>query len=149
MTATTVSFFRGIPTAPDVKRLDDAYGSLSVGQKLQWGELASVVGESPGTYRFRTIVTQWRRKLDRDRNIIMGAVRGEGLEVLDGHGRAVHVGVGFKSGMRKSGRAASVACRTDLTTLDAPDRRVVEHVNNTVAAIRLVAATKAKELPPI
>lgn len=145
----TVSFFRGIPTAPDVKRLDDAFATLKPGQRLAWAELASVVGENPTSHRFKTIVFQWRRKLDRDRNIILGAVRGEGLEVLDGHGRAVHVGFGFKAGMRKIGRAASVASRTDVVKLEAADRRVIEHVNGTAAAIRLVAATKAKELPPI
>lgn len=142
-------FNKGIPTEPDVRRLCDVFADLPAGRKLAWSELAAVIGSEYGTHRFRSVVTAWRKKLYRERNVLFGAVRGYGIEVLDGHGRTGAAGSTFKSGLRKVNRAGDIAIRTDVHTLSKEDRRVVDHVSAVAAQLRLVAATKARELPPV
>lgn len=142
-------FNKGIPTEPDVRRLCDVFADLPAGRKLAWSELAAVIGSEYGTHRFRSVVAAWRKKMDRERNILFGAVRGYGIEVLDGHGRTGAAGSTYKAGIRRVSRAGDIAVRTDVSTLSPQDRRVVDHVTRVAAELRLVAATRTRQLLPL
>lgn len=147
MSAST--FNRGIPTEPDVKAIEDAVGVPAVGSVVTYETLEKILRIDRGAPRFKTVVSAWRKRLFRDLNILIGAVSGTGLQVLDGHGRATASGGIFKHGLRRIARAGVIAERTETEGLNAEDRRTIDHVRGSAAALRLLAATKAKELPPV
>lgn len=142
-------FNRGIPTAPDVKAIEDAIGVPKEGELIPWERFEKVLGIERNAARFRTVVGAWRKRLFRDLNILVSAVAGKGLEVLDAHGRVTTSGGWYKSGLRKVSRAGTVADRTDAAGLSVEDRRALDHIRGSSAALRLLASTRAKELPPI
>src|SRR5262245_45786503 len=73
---------KGIPYAPDIKRLDEAFPMPEEGDTLSYEQLAFVLKLEKESTRFRSILTSWRRGLLRSRNIDTEAVARVGIKVL-------------------------------------------------------------------
>ena len=139
-------FNAGVPTAPDVTRLEEAFPDLPDGKLIQWDEMETVLHFTKTDSRFRTVVGAWRKKLERERNIILGAVAGVGLEVLTREQRCEVGGSKLKRGIRSVKRGGAVILKTDRTGLPDEVCRAADHVVRLSAMITQTAATEAKKL---
>lgn len=140
------TFNRGIPTEIDVIALIEAFGVPAVGQIIPHDSIESVVCVEKTKYRYKTVVAAWRRKLEREHNIIFRAVSGTGYEVLDSRGRVDLSGNKYKAGLRAVRRSSSIALRTDRRTLTKEEETVLDHIIRVNSTIQTVAATEARKL---
>lgn len=143
----TTTFFRGIPTEPDVKRLEEAFGVPKIGTEIKYKAIADTIREAVGSHRYQSVVVAWRKRLENNHRVVLGTISGLAYVVLDGHGVANLSGATIKSALRKSGKAVKFAEIALTHELAPEDKRVAEHVRNVGAALRLAAATEAKRLP--
>ena len=139
-------FFGGVPTAPDVQRLIDKLGVPAVGTLITYDELSAILHEDPDSSRFGTVIAAWRKRLDREHNVILEASPSKGYVVLDPKGRVAQSSNRLKSGMRKVRRAADVALRTDVATLTDDEKRARDCVINVGSQTQLAAATESRRL---
>jgi len=148
----------GAPTAPDVKRLDDKYGVPEEDALLTWDELAAVVGmhkdddkdgiaKTRGSFRFRTIINTWRRKLRQKHNVITIAVSGQGIMAATPSERIKLSNTKYKSGMRSVAKSGVIAETTDRERLTEAEKVVADFHSKISGILRLSAATEAKKLP--
>lgn len=126
-----------------------SYGAPKAGVTISHIEIENEIKAKRSSHRYNAVVTAWRRKLYKDHNIVLGAVRGLGYKSLIPDERADFIGQKYKTGIRQVKRAASVAIRTETEGMSAESKRAVNHVRNTAAALILADATAAKALPPI
>lgn len=138
-----------IPYAPDLRKLDEAFPKLKPGDLIGWEQLAAAAGWGKETPRFKAVQAAWRKRVFRERNVVLIAVAGKGVQVADGSERITHAADAQKSGFRKIARAARVAITTDTAGLPDHLKRTHEHILHTAASIKLMVATKPKELPPL
>lgn len=139
-------FLGGVPTEPDVKKLIEVFGVPKVGDELTYEQVAEVIGAPIRSYRFRTVTWAWRKLLDRQHNLIVGAVQARGFVVLDNQSRVRFSAGRFKRGLRSVRRASDVASRTDLGGLTPEERRSRDHIVATGSMLQLAAATEARKL---
>ena len=139
-------YFGGIPTEPDIKKLEDVFGTPTEGTRYQWSRLEEVLGCDRRSRRFGTIIWRWRKRLLAEHNIFMRAIRGDGLEAANPTQRVVESAGRFRSGLRKVRRASTLAGSTDRSRLSPEDRRVADHLVATAATMQGVANTSAKQL---
>lgn len=136
----------GMPTDVDVQRLQENIGVLVPGDEISYSQIDKVLGMHRSNHRWKSVVNAWRKKLDREQNIILKAISNKGFVALDGSGRADYCGRVYKGGLRRIVRASVVATRTDRVGLKAEDVRVLDHISSTGAALRLAAATAARQI---
>ena len=74
---------RGIPTKLDVDKLLETFTQPKENDVILWSEIEEATGLSKGQYRFNTVVNAWRTALERDFDILLYAIPGEGLAVAD------------------------------------------------------------------
>ncbi|WP_257306265.1 hypothetical protein [Geothrix campi] len=139
-------YFGGVPTGPDVDKLLEHYGVPKIGTRIPYDELAAVINQSASSNRFKSVTAQWRRKLDRQHNIVLRCIPGEAFEVADSHARVDLASRGYKMGVRKVVRCSNIAARTDRSTLSQEEARVCEHLERVASAHLLAAKTSAKEV---
>ena len=146
MTKDNLVFGSGVPTAPDVAKLDEQFVDLPEGLIITDEEIEECTGLERTTFRFNTVVGAWRKGLERNRNIILGAVRGQGLKVLDRKERCELGGCKLKTGLRATKRAGNIITKTDKTGLPAETIKAADHVVRLAAIFISTAATEAKKL---
>ncbi len=142
----TTVFNSGIPTEPDVNRLREAFGVPETGRLISYEEVEGVIGCKRSSNRFKTVLSRWRWRLFKDHNVLTIPERGKGVRRANNGERVVSSGDTFKQGLRKISRASTVADQTDSEGLTPEQIRVRDHVSKTGAALRLAAATAAKQL---
>ena len=74
-------YFGGVPTAPDVERLIEAFGVPEPGL-IEHGRIEAVIHENHGTRRYDTVVKKWRERLFKEHNVATWAEPGDGVRVL-------------------------------------------------------------------
>lgn len=141
-----ITFNKGIPTEIDVNALISAFGVPAIGQIITHKRIEAVVCVDHNECRYKTVVAAWRRKLEREHNIIFRAVPGNGYEVLDSRGRVDLCGKKYKSGLRSVRRSSSIAMRTERGTLTPEETAVLDHIVKVNATIHSIAATEARKL---
>ena len=70
----------GRPTKPDVDALMAAYSDLATGDRIEYEQIADVVGSLPTTSRFRTVTNAWRKRM-QERGVILECINGEAFYV--------------------------------------------------------------------
>lgn len=138
-----------IPYAPDLRKLDEAFPNLQPGDLIGWEQLAAAAGWGKETPRFKAVQAAWRKRVFRERNVVLIAVPGKGVQVADGSERITHAADTQKSGFRKIARAARVAMTTEAKGLPDHLTRARDHVIHVAGALKMMAAMKPKELPPL
>ena len=138
-----------IPTTPDVNMLCGKFDNLNEGDVVKYGEIESVIGAKRGSGRFQSVTTAWRKKLDRDSNIVLLAVPGVGFKVADPSDRVDLSSRKVKSGTRSIVKGATIASSTDRSRLTEEQRRVCDHISMAATSIQLAVriAPKPVELP--
>lgn len=139
-------FLGGVPTKPDVDKLRKAFGVPAEGTVIKHEEVEALLGYPRTSCRFKTVLESWRRSLDREHNVIFGPQRGIGIVVLPPNERIELSAHKIRVGGRIIGRAGRIAVTTDQTRLTPDNRRASEHVQRTVASIRLAVVTSAKQI---
>ena len=144
-------FLGGVPTKPDVDKLREAFGVPKEGALISWDDIEKASGLKRRTHRFNTVVASWRRGLDREHNVVMGAEAGKGLICLPPNERVQTSAGKVRSGLRMVGRGARISMATDRSRLSEEGKATADHINRMAASIRLAMATeaKAKELPSL
>jgi hypothetical protein len=138
-------FLGGVPTAPDIKAIEDAVGLPGEGALVSWEMLEKILNKNRGEHRFKTVVTAWRKKLMRDHNVLMVARGGEGLVAATPDERIDYGSRQQKIGVRHIRRGAVVAALTDGTRLTAPKAKEVRaFLVDVPNRLRLIEATTRK-----
>jgi hypothetical protein len=139
-------FFGGVPTDIEVKQLSERFGVPVAGQIVTYESITEAIKVDKSTYRWRTVVTAWRKKLEREHNIILKAIDNVGFEALNAAGRVELSARVFKQAVRRTGRAANIAAQTNRAELSEDQRKVCDHIQNTGAALRLAAAQASRQI---
>lgn len=139
-------FFSGVPTKPDVEKLRDALKIPEEGVLIPWERFESVLGFKRTTHRFSTVLQAWRRGLESEHQIIMGAVSGKGLMRLAPNDRIEHGAAKTRRGVRQIGRGARIVLFTDRSRLTPENQKAADHLTRCATAMKLAMATAAKEI---
>ena len=76
------TFRGGIPYAPLVKKLEEAFPLPVEGQIISYETLEGIIGERYGTARYYNICTAWRKRLFVKLNIDFDWEVGSGIKIL-------------------------------------------------------------------
>ncbi len=138
-------FKGGVPTAPDVRRLIEAFGVPAEGELIPYAEIEKLIGTSRKTNRGGTVIWRWRQQLMRDHNVLMGC-RPTGLVALlpeervsVGRDRIVH-------GLRRMRRGTRIMETTDRDRLSPELRAEVDHAIRCSSAALLAARAEGKRV---
>lgn len=145
-TAKLIPYRKGIPTKLDVERLIAKFGVPAIGSTINYADIEEVLGCNRKSHRFGTVTNAWRKRLDREHNLILAGNREGAFEVLPPHRRVNYASSGFKQGLRKVTRAADIAVRTSVEALNAEERRVVDHIVTTSGTLISMAHAAAKDI---
>jgi len=137
-------FFGGLPTGPDVKKLIDEYGTPEEGAFFKYDDLATKLDIPRSENRFITVTNAWRRELERENNLVIVAIRGEGFRVLDAKGRLKDSEAHVISGGKKVRKGTVRARRTDRSKLSKADQLKLDHVSR----VGVLMLNEAQEFVP-
>lgn len=141
-------FSGAMPTAPDVKRLTEQLGKLSIGQEISHEAVEAILNTERNSSRYRTVTGAWRRLARRDDNLQIEAVPGRGFRVLTGVERLQSSRKKAADGFRKVGRAAREAAAIPDAELNADQRVKRDHFQMVAAKMVSIASAEMKvELP--
>lgn len=101
----TKAFFGGVPTAMDVRKLNEAFPELTEGDEIAHADIEALLGLAHTVSRYRTVTNAWRRSVLNDRNIEVAAVAGEGFRCLTAPERVSGGIRGVQIGTRKQMRS--------------------------------------------
>lgn len=143
----TVKFgFGGLPTDLDVRMLQEKFGVPQEGDLIPYLLISECLKKGRETSRWKSVVGAWRKKLERDHNLVLKAIKNQGFKVCDPRDRLDVFGRKFKGGLRQVSRATLGAARTSRKGLTPEENRTLDYLQNTGAALRLQAATAAKQI---
>jgi len=146
MTKNYLIFNGGRSTEPEVNDLIEQIGVPSVGEQIPYTQIEAIIKVRRRTFRWNSIIIAWRKRLEREHNILLKAVPNEGYEVLNNSGRINLGGKFFKEGLRRVGRAVKVVSCTSRDGLSDQEKKAADHIQTTGAAIHLSAQTAARQL---
>jgi hypothetical protein len=152
MTTRGHGFSVGMSTAVDVTRLVEHFGSLEVGTLVPYAKVEEVLRVPRAQDRFRTVTNAWRKKLEREQNLILECAPNQGFRVLTNVERVGHSARYFKQGIKRTSIAGRRAASTSRAGLAVEDVRTLDHVMNTSALFKVQAALEARklrEIPPV
>lgn len=139
-------YFSGVPTKPDVDRLQSAFGVPEEGKLITYDEIGQVIGCKYRTSRFSCITNAWRRSLETKHQVILGCVPGKGFFRLNPDDRVDLSGSKTRSGFRSIGKAGRIVACTDRNRLSPENQRAADHVCRVVASVKLAIATASKQI---
>ncbi len=141
-------FFGGLPTAIDVKKLDERYGAPNEGLLILHADIAVCIGYPWKSSRYRTVLDAWRRKLRRELNIDTSVDPGKGLYILTPPERIKAGKSDTKSGLRKFRRGGARVAVAPDEGLTAEQRTERDHTAQVVWRLYSSAAQEIKALEP-
>jgi len=112
------TYFGGMPTGPDVRKLTKAVGCPAEGSLITHEQLEQILEETRTSGRYRVVVTAWRKKLLADHNVDTEAEHGQGLRVLRAEERISKGIQGVQAGVRKQLRSIKRADRVQTDNDD-------------------------------
>jgi len=139
-------FPMGLPTKPEVDKLEKQFRNLKPGDKILYEQIEHVLGVEKSTYRFKTVVNAWRKRLRNEYNVELAAVMNEGYQVMNGSERVEFATKTTKYGVRRVRRAGDVVMRTSRDDLTPEQQIVADHMVKVSAAICGHYAMQRKEL---
>lgn len=139
-------FFVGVPTDIDVRLLRDKFGVPEIGAEIDHRVIEETISHRRETFRYKTVVTVWRKKLLRDHNILLTPVPTVGYVVAGNKQRVDHCSRKSKSAVRLIVKSSAIAERTDEKGLDEKDIVLRRRMAMNGAAVRLAMATTANAM---
>ncbi len=138
----------GVPTDLDVRRLDETFGTLNVGDEISYDEIDSALGIARSTSRWRTVTAAWRCRVQRARHLVVGCNPGVGFVILDDSGKLDASARKLRSGLRSCRRSVKVAAFVDRGKLGAEERDRYDHTTKVASAVLMAASNEAKRFQP-
>ena len=152
MTDKASMFFGGIPTAPDVRKIDERWPmkDLRVGDRMEYSDMEKTINYRRKTCRYNTVVNSWRKQVERETGKIIGTVTGEAFVVLSDSEKVGLSGAKLKTAMRSTRRAVVVASLADRKNLSAEECARVDHLSEIGNRIHEAARLASKaEMPTL
>lgn len=119
--------FGGLPTGPDVKKLEEAFGTPEPGL-IKHEEIEAVIGERRGTSRYRTVVNAWRKQLFNTSNVEARAEPGLGILFMTAKERSENGVRGIRHAARHVVRVVNRVRAVPVDELDEVTRRKHDHL---------------------
>lgn len=139
---------RGIPTKLDVDKLLETFTQPKENDVILWSEIEEATGLSKGQYRFNTVVNAWRTALERDFDILLYAIPGEGLAVADANTKIDLASRKIELNDKGKKKWVERTFRVKATHLDEVRRDTQARILTAYGAmLKLTAATAPKRLP--
>jgi hypothetical protein len=136
---------RGVPWSADVDRIMQKFPELPDGLEIPLTEIETCIHEPRTESRFNSVVGAWRKRLEKDRNILIKKRKGV-LVVLDNEGKLNVAQSGYGQGLRKLHVSGKRARGTGDRGLSYEHKRVRDHIATTAANLLCIAATEAKSI---
>jgi hypothetical protein len=135
----------GATTEPEVNALLDKFGTPAPNQQIKYAEIEEVIGIKWDQRRWKTITQVWRKKLEKNHNVILKPVfRGEAFQCLNDSGR-INLGVTYlNGGLDKIVRGSEVVIKTPRQSLTDEEKRLADHILKCAANFRLAAIISEK-----
>ena len=140
------AYFIGIPVAPDVKRLMEAFGVPAESTKIPYDAVERLLGKDRKSHRFKTVTTAWRAELLRDHNVEIGVEASVGFVALTPSQRVKHGSGRVERGLRGVIRGGQRLQVIDHTRLTDEERDLRLHRIRLAGHIQLAAATDARRV---
>jgi len=139
---------RGIPTKLDVDKLLETFTQPKENDVIMWSEIEEATGLSKGQYRFNTVVNAWRTALERDFDILLYAIPGEGLAVADANTKIDLASRKIELNDKGKKKWVERTFRVKASNLDEVRRDTQSRILTAYGAmLKLTAATAPKRLP--
>ena len=139
---------RGIPTKLDVDKLLETFTQPKENDIIMWSEIEEATGLSKGQYRFNTVVNAWRTALERDFDILLYAIPGEGLAVADANTKIDLASRKIELNDKGKKKWVERTFRVKASNLDEVRRDTQSRILTAYGAmLKLTAATAPKRLP--
>lgn len=144
----TTKVVRGIPTKLDVDKLLETFTQPKENDVILWSEIEEATGLSKGQYRFNTVVNAWRTALERDFDILLYAIPGEGLAVADANTKIDLASRKIELNDKGKKKWVERTFRVKASNLDEVRRDTQSRILTAYGAmLKLTAATAPKRLP--
>lgn len=142
-------FFGGLPTAIDVKKLEDRFGVPEEGTLIRHADIEACIGVKWRTPRYTTVLNAWRKKLESPHNLHTAVEPGEGLKILTAD-EAVDVRrVDWRKNVRGVKRTAMETKRIDPSKIVDPERlKMRDKLEEVSSRVFMYAAQESKALKP-
>ena len=139
---------RGIPTKLDVDKLLETFAQPKENDVILWSEIEEATGLRKGQHRFKTVVNAWRTALERDFDILLYAIPGEGLAVADANTKIDIASRKIALGDKNKARWVERTYKVKTHELDEVRRDTQSRILTAYGAmLKLTAATAPKRLP--
>jgi len=143
-----ISIAAGLPTEPDIARLNAHFGKLEAGMSISYEDIGRVIQSPHGTHRWSTVTTAWRKKLSEAR-VYFRAQDGNRFVVRNIEETGIYGADLNRRGIRSIRASSRVLSGVDVAKLTPETRARVDRALAAQAAFTLASATAAKALPPI
>lgn len=122
-------FRGGLPYAPDVKRLTEAFpvSELQEGKVITHEELEPIVKAKRGTQRYYSVVDSWTAKQRNENGIYIVWVQGTGIKVLNPAEILQHGETKVRQKIKQTGRAVRTFAWVDRERLDDIGQKRYDH----------------------
>lgn len=139
-------FTGGVPTAPDVKRLIEKFGSPEPETVIGYDAIATVIGAAYGSHRFTSVMTAWKATLLREHNVELGHIDGEAVVALTNEQRTEAAQKRFRQGGRQIGRSHRRALMIRAEECDPITRHKLEHIRRVTGIATQAVAEQSRDL---
>jgi len=113
-----------------------------------WSEIEEATGLRKGQHRFKTVVNAWRTALERDFDILLYAIPGEGLAVADANTKIDLASRKIELNDKSKKKWVERTFRVKAHELDEVRRDTQSRILTAYGAmLKLTAATAPKRLP--
>jgi hypothetical protein len=123
-------FFGGIPTEPDVNKLLEEINvkEMKPGETVPYSDVGIVIGQRVGTSRWRSVTNAWRKRLEKDYNIIIGCKSFEKAFCILTEGGKVNLsGRKLRSAVTMARRSYKISGYVDVKKLTEAEKKDYEH----------------------
>jgi hypothetical protein len=143
-------FIGGIPTGPDVRKIRQKYpdNTLSVGTTIEYKKISALIGHEPGSYRFKTVTSAWRKVVEKESAIFIGTNPGVEFVVLNEREKLDLAGSKYRHSLRASRRANIVASHVNRKEISEEEATRLDFIDNRSAAILSMARLKKTPILP-
>jgi hypothetical protein len=145
-------FFGGVPTDIDIRTLREAFpeSKMAPGVKISYDKVAELLDVESRSYRFRTVTHRWRRLVEKDTGIVIGAGNGT-FVVMDDHEKLDLSVSKLRASYRSVRRSVTVAGLTDRKVLTTEEQKKYDALTAKQKAMLAAAQVRGaqKELPSL
>lgn len=120
-------YFHGMPTRVEVAELEAAFPSLEAGQDILYDEVEKVIRITRDKSRFRVVTEAWRRKVRREKMLVIECVAGLGYHVQTPTEQINSGAKDYRNSARAMGRAHRKVAEVDPNQLSPVKRVEQEH----------------------